>query len=306
VNVNLLLGATAVSSAAVLLWWALSGSRVGARASARRGLATGMAGPGTDMRAVALSSSAADRAVTPALQSIARRARRITPAGMLQNLERRVLLAGATSWPVERLLVVKVLLGSVVGLLLALRFMTEPSFGGLLLVALGAIGAYLVPDLVLSNAATKRQDRIRLELPDTLDQMTVGVEAGLGFEAAMARAGRSGEGPLAEEIVRTLQEVQAGMSRAEAMRGLAERTDVPELRHFVLAVRQAETYGIPIAQVLRVQAAELRVKRRQRAEEQAQKLPVKVIFPLILCILPAIFVVVIGPAILRVADNLVR
>ena len=168
------------------------------------------------------------------------------------------------------------------------------------------MAGYLLPDLLLSNAATNRQKRIRLELPDTLDQMTIGVEAGLGFEAAMARAGRSGDGPLAEELVRTLQEVQAGMSRADAMRGLAERNDVAELRQFVLAVRQAETYGIPIAQVLRAQAAELRVKRRQRAEEQAMKLPVKVIFPLVLCILPAIFVVVLGPAAIRVADNIVR
>jgi tight adherence protein C len=225
---------------------------------------------------------------------------------MVHHLERRVLLAGASAWPIERLLVVKVLLGGLIGLVLGLRMVVSPSIGWLVLVVVGATLGYLLPDLVLSNAATKRQLRIRQDLPDMIDQMTVGVEAGLGFDAAMARAGRTGHGPLAQEIVRTLQEVQAGMTRAEAMRGLADRNDVAELRHFVVAVRQAEVYGIPIVQVLRVQAAELRVKRRQRAEEQAMKLPVKVIFPLILCILPALFVVVLAPAILRVGDNLIR
>jgi tight adherence protein C len=224
---------------------------------------------------------------------------------MVEKLERRIFLAGTTSWPIERVLVAKVLLGGTIGFLLALRLLVDPTFAAVLLVAAGAIGGYLLPDLLLSNAANKRQEQIRLELPDTLDQMTISVEAGLGFDAAMARAGRAGDGPLARELVRTLQEVQAGMSRGEALRGLAERTDVAELRHFVLAVRQAETYGIPIAQVLRVQAAELRVKRRQRAEERAMKLPVKVVFPLVLCILPALLVVLMGPAVLRVSNNII-
>jgi tight adherence protein C len=304
-NLSLVCGAAAVSSGGVLLWWALSGSGASVRASARQGLAAGTV-PHRDLRAATLELPASERAVTPALRSLGARARRLTPAGVLDNLERRILLAGATEWPVERILVVKVLLGALVGLLLGLRFLVDPSAGSFLLVAAGTAGGYFLPDLVLSNAASKRQGQIRLELPDTLDQMTISVEAGLGFEAAMARVGRSGEGPLAQELVRTLQEVQAGMSRAEAMRSLAERNDVAELRHFVLAVRQAETYGIPIAQVLRVQAAELRVKRRQRAEERAQKLPVKVVFPLVLCILPAILVVVVGPAAIRVSHNIVQ
>jgi tight adherence protein C len=129
------------------------------------------------------------------------------------------------------------------------------------------------------------------------------VEAGLGFDAALTRAAKANSGPLAEEISRTLAHVTAGLSRAEAMRGLANRTKVPELRQFVGAILQAEQYGVPMAQVLRVQAAEQRRKRRQRAEEQAMKLPVKVLFPLVLCILPALFIVLVGPAGLKMAES---
>jgi tight adherence protein C len=305
VDLNLVLGAGAVSAAGILLWWALSGARTDVRASARRTLSTG-AEPVTDLRAATLALPAAERAVAPLLESLAQRARRLTPKSMLDSLERRIQLAGAVNWPIDRVLVVKGLLATFLGALLALRFLVEPSPEAVLLVAAGVLGGYLLPDLLLSSAASRRQGQILLALPDTLDQITISVEAGLGFEAAMARAGRSGEGPLADELVHTLQEVQAGLSRAEAMRNLAERTDVAELRHFILAVRQAESYGIPIAQVLRVQAGELRVKRRQRAEERAMKLPVKVVFPLVLCILPAIFVVVLGPAVMRVADSIVQ
>jgi tight adherence protein C len=134
--------------------------------------------------------------------------------------------------------------------------------------------------------------------------MTIAVEAGLGFETAMARAGRTGTGPLAEEIVRTLQEIQIGVPRSKAMRNLADRTEQDDLRHFVLAVVQAESYGIPVADVLKTQAAEQRLKRRQSAEERAMKIPVKIIFPLILCILPTLFIVILGPAVIQISRTL--
>ena len=118
----------------------------------------------------------------------------------------------------------------------------------------------------------------------------------------MARSAKSNDGPLSEELSRTLQHVQAGLSRADALRGLANRNKVPELRQFVGAILQAEQFGIPMAQVLRVQASEQRRRRRQRAEEKAMKLPVKVLFPLILCILPALFIVLIGPAGLQIKN----
>ena len=158
------------------------------------------------------------------------------------------------------------------------------------------VGVYFLPELLLYNAATKRNEKIQLELPDTLDQMTIAVEAGLGFEAAMAQAGRNGTGPLAEELVRTLQDIEMGRTRREAYEALGERCGVEDLRRFTRAVTQADANGIAVADVLHTQAGEMRLKRRQRAEEKAMKIPVKVIFPLMLCILPVLFIVVMGPA----------
>ncbi len=134
--------------------------------------------------------------------------------------------------------------------------------------------------------------------------MTVTVEAGLAFDGAMARAGRSGDGPLHRELSRTMQDVQAGMTRSEALKSLVARTEVDDLRNFVQGVVQAEAYGVPIARVLRIQASEMRVKRRQRAEEAAMKLPVKILFPIMLFILPVIFIVLLGPAGIRISQTL--
>ena len=146
---------------------------------------------------------------------------------------------------------------------------------GLFVLLLG----YFIPDLLLYSKGMERQKAMQLELANTLDQMLISVEAGLGFEGAMARAGENGKGPLAEELVRTLQDMQVGRSRRESYLALAERTNIPELRSFVQAVVQADTYGIAISRVLRIQAKVMRVKRRQRAEEKAMKLPVTILFP---------------------------
>jgi tight adherence protein C len=167
-----------------------------------------------------------------------------------------------------------------------------------LLVVVVTVVAYFVPELLLYSRGQERQEAISLELADTLDQMTIAVEAGLGFESAMARAGKNGKGPLAEELVRTLQDIAVGQPRREAYLALADRTGVPDLRRFIGAVVQADAYGVSIADVLRTQAQEMRLKRRQRAEEKAMQIPVKVIFPLILCILPTLFIVLLGPAVM--------
>jgi len=151
--------------------------------------------------------------------------------------------------------------------------------------------------------ATARQLDMSNALPDTLDQLTICVEAGLGFDAAMARAARSGAGPLNEELTHLLQDLRVGVPRHEALQSILDRTDVPELRQFVHALIQAETYGVPVSRILRTQAAEQREKRRFRAEERAMKLPVKVIFPLVFCILPVLFIVIIGPAFIHIANG---
>jgi tight adherence protein C len=247
---------------------------------------------------------ATDKPVDAAMSALARRGEAWTPKSMAAQLERRIVLAGQpAAWPLERVFAVKVGI-ALVFLLFGLVRLPSGINGGtvFLLIVLPALG-YFVPDLILLGRAQERQQLIARELPDTLDQITICVEAGLGFEAAAARAARQGKGPLAEELARTLQDIQIGVSRTHALRELADRTEVAPLRHFVLAVVQAEAYGIAIAQVLRVQAAEMREIRRQNAEERALKLPVKVVFPLIFCIMPALFIVVLGPAGIRLFQN---
>jgi tight adherence protein C len=299
---HVILAAGAVTLALPLLWWAVATTRPAPSRAVARNLAGRSA---TDLRDVILDYSASERTVKPAVQALARRARRLTPAGFVEALERRVVLAGLQrSWPIERVLAGKLLLGAAGLGIGALRLLDSLTLGRLLVAVTAAAVGYFLPDLLLWSRAKERQQTIRRELPDTLDQVTISVEAGLGFEAALARVARAGEGPLAQELTRTLQEMQIGVPRQAALRNLADRTEVPDLRHFVIAVLQAEGYGIPIAQVLRVQAGELRVKRRQYAEEQAMKIPVKVVFPLVLCILPAMFIVIIGPAIIRIGRDL--
>lgn len=229
---------------------------------------------------------------------------RLTPAGYVRNLDRLLSLAGRpVSLPLGRVLAAKPLLG-LVGALLGLYISATGStpiikLVGLFVVVLG----YFIPDLMLYSKGQERQTAMQLELANTLDQMLISVEAGLGFEGAMARAGENGKGPLAEELVRTLQDMQVGRSRRESYLALAERTNIPELRSFVQAVVQADTYGIAISRVLRIQAKVMRVKRRQRAEEKAMKLPVMILFPLLFFIFPVLFIAILGPAVINAIET---
>lgn len=299
-----LAAALAVAASIPLLWWAVASSQSSTR-TASRDLLGAPRESTTDLRQAVLTLSATDRAVRPLMAELAQRARRLTPVGWVESLERRLMLAGRPSnWPLERVLAGKLLLGVAGTFFGFLIFIDQRSFKAFLLWMFIAALSYFTPDLLLYSRGTERQKTIRNELPDTLDQMTISVEAGLGFESAMARVAKTGTGPLGEELVRTLQEVQVGVARTQALRNLADRTNVPDLRHFVLAIIQAEGYGIPVADVLRVQAGELRLKRRQRAEERAMKIPVKVIFPLILCILPTLFIVILGPAAIQIGRAL--
>ena len=301
--VIVVLAAVAVASAIPLLWWSVASAQTSARTTSRNLLSDGPAV--ADLRDIVLQQSAADRAVAPMLERLAHASRRLSPAGWADGLERRLIFAGRpAAWPLERVLAGKLILGIGGFFIGFLYFSANRSMSGFLMWAGMTALAYFTPDLLVYSRAQERQKTIRTELPDTLDQMTIAVEAGLGFESAMARAGQTGKGPLGEELVRTLQEVQFGVGRSQALRNLADRTDVPDLRHFVLAIIQAEGYGIPVADVLRIQAAELRVKRRQRAEERAMKIPVKVIFPLILCILPTLFIVIMGPGMIKISREL--
>ncbi|MBM6622431.1 type II secretion system F family protein [Micrococcaceae bacterium RIT802] len=225
--------------------------------------------------------------------------RRLTPEAYIRRLDRLLSLSGRpASMPLDRLLAMKpalALVGAFIGILFALN--PHPIMKLLAIVLFTA--AYFIPDLLLISNGQKRQQELQLELPNTLDQMLISVEAGLGFEGAVARAGENGKGPMAQELIRTLQDMQVGRSRREAYTALTHRTNVPELRSFVQAVVQADTYGIAISQVLRVQAKVMRVKRRQRAEEKAMKLPVMILFPLLFFIFPVLFIAILGPAVIN-------
>ncbi len=295
------LAAIAVPLSIPLLIVSLSGASTAAASRGWIGKLSGRRVAEPDMRQMALEQSATDRVVRPMLAAIAGKARRLAPAGWSEALERRITLAGVSArWPIERVLAGKLLLGAggVTFGLVGLR--TDRPAAWLLLGGVTAVLGFFTPDILLHGRAVERQQVLQRELPDALDQITMSVEAGLGFEAAVSRVAKAGSGPLAREFTYALQEMQIGISRHDALRNLATRTDVPDLRNFLFTVIQAESYGLPIANVLRVQSSELRLKRRQRAEEAALKVPVKIIFPLLLCIFPSLFIVLLGPAGIRI------
>jgi tight adherence protein C len=258
-----------------------------------------------DLRNRELARPARERLVKPLYNAALTVARRFTPAGAREGIRRKLVMAGSPfGWDPDRVLVAKVAClsgGTVLGLLFLALFGFAWPLRVLGFLAIGLLG-YWLPNIVLANAVQRRQGEIRSTLADSIDLLTICVEAGLGFDAAMAHVSKNTSGPLADEFYRTLQEVQLGRSRNEAMRNLADRSNVPELRAFVLAMVQADIFGVSVANVLRVQAKDMRIKRRQLAEERAMKVPIKVLFPVLFCIFPALFVVILGPAIMRIAD----
>ncbi|TLM78316.1 MAG: type II secretion system F family protein [Actinobacteria bacterium] len=245
----------------------------------------------------------AQRVLRPAADAVARIARALWPADYRDRLSDKLERAGRPRGVgIGRLATAKA--AAALGTLAA--FSAMAAFGGwrvgsaVLVTAAVTIVAFFVPDWWLDGAVGRRQHDVVLALPDMLDMLTVSVEAGLGFDAALSKLVRNSTGPLPEEFGRVLQEVQAGASRKEALRAMGERVDVPELTAFTSSIIQADIFGVSIARVLRTQADELRLRRRQRAEELAQKAPVKMVVPLVLCILPSTLIVIGGPAVVRI------
>ena len=301
ISLQVLTGAVAVVAAVPLLVWgiAIGAHRDGGRVHQNLGPSEAR------LTAAPQAPGLLQRVVGPAIRSAAISTRRLTPASWVEGLDRRLRLAGSPRpWTLERVLAVKLVLG-LAGLACSLYLLAAGVTPANLAGAVTAlIAGYAAPDLSLWGRAQERQRSIQLALPDTLDQMTISMEAGIGFDAALKRTADAGSGPLADELHRVLGELKLGIGRRMAFQHLVERTEVAELRHFVFAVNQADEYGLPIAQVLRIQAQEARVKRRQRAEEQALKIPVKIVFPLVLCIFPSLFIVLLGPAVIRISKSL--
>jgi tight adherence protein C len=260
----------------------------------------------TDVRQRELAIPFYQRVLVPSLKGVGGLGHKFTPTSVTERLAKELVYAGSpVGWDAERVLAMKILgmvvFGPLFFFVAHLKFMAFRSFlAGLL----GLFFGWYLPEWILRSKSGERQKEIQRALPDALDLLSITVEAGLGFDAAMARVARQAGGPLGEELHRVLQEMQIGKTRGDALRDLGERTNIPELKAFVLAMIQADIFGISIAKVLQVQAREMRIKRRQRAEEQAQKVPVKIVFPLILCIFPSLFIVLLGPAMITIYNNI--
>jgi tight adherence protein C len=242
-----------------------------------------------------------DRVLGPFMDRFVNLGRRLTPSGYSERILQKLNIAGnPAGWTVDRVLSLKAIgigagfvVGAGFGALLGKSFGFDLAAGGL-----GAVVGYYGPNLFLYQKGYDRTQKMERALPDALDLLTISVEAGLGFDSALSQVARNTDGPLAAEFARVLQEMQIGLGRSHALRAMGERSTLPDLRAFTSAMVQADAFGIPVGQVLRVQSAEMRVKRRQKAEEAAQKIPVKIMIPLVMFILPSLFIAVIGPAVI--------
>jgi tight adherence protein C len=240
-----------------------------------------------------------ERVLGPLLGRLRGLAVRLSPAGTGGRIARSLDKAGnPPAWSVERVMGAKGL-GLIIGAIVPLLFFGL-DFRGLLIASAGASAGFFLPDLLVYNAGTKRQQALQKGLADALDMLTVCVEAGQGFDAAILQVARTVTGPIGGEFARVLSEIQIGKTRADAFASLGERTTAPELKNFVSTLVQADRLGLPVGSVLREQTKEMRIVRRQRAEEKAQKVTVKILFPLLLCIFPALFIVIIGPGAIQI------
>lgn len=256
---------------------------------------------------VELSLPFFERAIRPTLDKFGGFITKRVRSGSLEALQEQLNLAGrpwgmtASSFWFVRLL--SLLLCTVLGLGLAVLLgLEQPMF--LLAVVGGGVLGYLLPQMILGSKVKKRQKQILLAMPSALDLLTISVEAGLSFDAALTRVAEKYQNPLTSEINQVLNEIRLGRPRVEALEDMARRCKVEELTNFVQAVVQSEQLGVGIANVLRIQSEEIRRRRRQRAEEQGQKAPLKMLFPMVGCIFPTLFIVLLGPAVVEVAHQL--
>jgi tight adherence protein C len=262
----------------------------------------------SNVREQEMLKSLRERVFLPAVGGLAKFSGRFTPQGYAAQVREKLILAGnPAGLDADRFLSLKVIgaVSVVFWAWFALSFMALGGFYGLIVTALMSVMSFMGPDVYVRRKIDDRQYQIAIKLPDILDLLVISVEAGLGFEQAIDRVVAAVPGPLSEEFSRMLQETRMGSSRADAMRAMDERTNVPELRSFILAMLQADTFGVSIGRILRTQADEMRVRRRQRAQEKAQKAPVKMLFPLIFCIFPSLFVVILGPAAMQIMETLI-
>jgi tight adherence protein C len=259
-----------------------------------------------DVRDQEMLAPMSERVVAPLLDGLTGVATRFTPKGYGEKVAQKLVHAGnPANLNVDKILVLKLV--GLVSVVFWLPVILMLGFSGpMLLVGVGVLWgvSFMYPDVLLNRKIEDRQKEISRKLPDILDLLVISVEAGLGFEQALDRTCTAVPGALSEEFRRMLHEIRIGSTRADALRAMADRSDVPELRGFILAMLQADTFGVSISRLLRAQADEMRIKRRLMAQEKAQKAPVKMLFPLVFCIFPSIFVVILGPAMINISKAL--
>ena len=262
----------------------------------------------TSLEEIELQQPLMDRTMRPLMRRLSGIGTRLTSRERVGRTEARLAEAG---YPYGLRTIdfmgLKVVAAVVISGLAFLLFgvaLRNPATSTLIVAGVMLVVGFFVPDYWLTTRIRARQKAILLAIPDTLDLLTISVKAGLGFDAALGKVIEKTEGPLTDEFRRALAEVRIGKPRRDALKEMVARTNVPALTNFIGAIVQAEQLGVAIANVLEVQSEQLRIERRQRAEEMAAKAPIKMLFPLVGCIFPSMFIVILGPAMILIVKNL--
>jgi tight adherence protein C len=253
---------------------------------------------------IELSQPFSERVIIPLINRIGAFSARFTPQRAIQSTAKQMELAG-DPWPIDpaTFLAIRFILGLVLGALAIWAFLGSPSFttsDKAMMIGGAALGGFYLPHIMLTTRVTRRQKEIRKAMPDALDLLTICVEAGLGFDAALSKVAEKWETELSLAFARVIREVQLGKVRREALKDMADRLGIPEMTSFVAAIIQSEQLGVSMAKVLRIQSDQMRVKRRQRAEEEAHKAPIKMIIPMALLIFPTIIIIILTPAVIQI------
>jgi tight adherence protein C len=258
---------------------------------------------------IELSQPFSERVLIPIVKRIGEISARFTPQKEIQNTARRMELAG-NPWPIDAptFVAIRFILAVVIGGFITFMIVTAPTPGkpsdNAMYIAGATFGGFFLPHLMLSSKITARQDEIRKAMPDALDLLTICVEAGLGFDAAMAKVSEKWDNQLSLAFARTIREIQLGKVRREALRNMSDRLGLAEVTSFVAAIIQSEQLGVSMAKILRIQSDQMRIKRRQRAEELAHQAPVKMVIPMAFLMFPTIMIIVLTPAALQIMTSL--
>jgi tight adherence protein C len=262
----------------------------------------------TSLEEIELSQPFSERVIIPVIRRMGEFSARFTPQKAIQDTARRLELAG-NPWPIDAatFLAIRFILAVVLGGFLIAVVLISPASSAsdnFMYIGGAAFAGFFLPHLMLTSRITRRQTEIRKAMPDALDLLTICVEAGLGFDAALSKVSEKWENELSLAFARTIREVQLGKVRREALKDMSDRLGIPEMTSFVAAIIQSEQLGVSMARVLRIQSDQMRLKRRQRAEEEAHKAPIKMIIPMALLIFPSIMIIILTPAAIQIARSL--